>query len=72
MTDNGSFDYSLRDSQATPAEPVAAKGFDFDAYREYEENSLDFCRDFFERKSGVAVYRRMRVAEVFADGCADM
>lgn len=72
MADNGSFDYTLRDSQATPAEPVAAKGFDFDAYREYEENSLDFCRDFFTRKSGVAVYRRMRVAEVFADGCADM
>lgn len=64
------FDITRRDSQATPVEPVPLEEFDFDAYRAYEENTLDFCRDFQQRSSGVAVYRRMRVAEVFSDGCA--
>ncbi len=66
------FDITQRDSQSTPVVPVTANEFDFEAYRAYEEGTMDFCRDFQQQDSGVAVYRRMRVAEVFADGCADM
>jgi hypothetical protein len=66
------FDYTKRDSQSTPVEPVPVDRFDIDAYREYEEKTLDFCKAFRDRAYGVAVYRRMRVAEVFSYGCADM
>jgi hypothetical protein len=72
MTKQYHFDHTQRDSQSTPVLPVTADEFDFDAYRAYEETTLDFCREFQQRDSGIAVYRRMRVAEVFSDGCADM
>jgi hypothetical protein len=72
MSKQEQFDITRRDSQATPVEPVPVDEFDFEAYRAYEQSTMDFCRDFQQRGSGVAVYRRMRVAEVFSDGCADM
>ena len=72
MSKQDHFDITQRDSQSTPVIPVAADEFDFDAYGAYEEETMDFCKDFQQKDSGVAIYRRMRVAEVFADGCADM
>ena len=72
MSKTEQFDITSRDPQATPVTPLGAEKFDFDAYREYEEGTMDFCRDFQQRDSGVAVYRRMRVAQVFAEDCADM
>ncbi len=72
MSKNDHFDYTQRDSQATPVDPVRADEFDFDAFGAYEEGKMVFCRNFWRQDSGVAVYRRMRVAEVFADGCAEM
>ena len=72
MSKQDLFDITRRDSQSTPVVPVSADEFDFEAYRAYEQSTIDFCRDFQQRDSGVAVYRRMRVAAVFADGCADM
>jgi hypothetical protein len=72
MSKQDHFDPTQRDSQSTPVLPIKADEFDFDAYGAYEEQTMDFCREFQQRDAGVAVYRRMRVAEVFADGCADM
>ncbi|KPL15479.1 MAG: hypothetical protein AMS26_07495 [Bacteroides sp. SM23_62] len=72
MSKQDLFDITRRDSQSTPVVPVSADEFDFEAYRAYEQSTIDFCRDFQQRDSSVAVYRRMRVAAVFADGCADM
>lgn len=72
MSKQDHFDITQRDSQATPVHPVAADEFDFDAYAAYEHAMMNFCRDFQQGDSGVAVYRRMRVAEVFAAGCDDM
>jgi hypothetical protein len=66
------FDQASADVQATPVEPVAAEAFDFDAYADYESSLLARCRAFWADKSGVLVYRRMRVAEVFSYGCRDM
>ena len=66
------FDQASADVQATPVEPVAAAAFDFDAYVAYESVLLDRCRAFWAAESGVLVYRRMRVAEVFSYGCRDM
>ncbi len=66
------FDTSLSDSQATAVVPVKPDKFNYPAYHDYEQMLLERCRNFRESESGVLVYRRMRVAEVFSYGCADM
>jgi hypothetical protein len=66
------FDTTLSDSQATPARPLKYGAFDIAAYVDYEQERFAKCRDFWEGGSGVLVYRRMRVAEVFSYGCKDM
>ena len=67
-----SFDQTGIDVQATPAEPVSPEAFDFEAYSDYEASLLERCRAFWKAKSGVLVWRRMRIAEVFSWGCRDM
>jgi hypothetical protein len=67
-----SFDTSKRDSQATDITPVSPEKFDLDAYAAYEPALLEKSGAFWKTASGVAVYRRMRAAEVFADGSRDM
>jgi len=66
------FDQSCPDSQATPVKPMAVEAFDFDAYIAYEQSLSRRCREFWQARSGVLVYRRMRVAEVFSWACRDM
>jgi len=66
------FDTSKRDAQATDVTPIEPENFDIDAYAAYEKTLLEKTKAFWNAKSGVAVYRRMRAAEVFADGCRDM
>ena len=69
---SGTFDQASVDVQATPVEPMAPEAFDFDAYADYESSLLQRCRAFWAASSGVLVYRRMRVAEVYSHGCQDM
>lgn len=66
------FDQTGIDVQATPAEPVRADAFDFEAYADYEALLQERCRRFWRAGSGVLVNRRMRIAEVFSYGCKDM
>lgn len=66
------FDTSKSDTQATEVKPVKPDQFDFKAYQEYESSRLDKCEEFWNGNSGILVYRRMRVAEVFSYGSADM
>lgn len=66
------FDTSKRDAQATRVVPVAPEMFDIEEYVVYQAALEERCRQFIEGDSGVLVYRRMRVAEVFAADCADM
>jgi hypothetical protein len=70
--DHSNFDQEQSDSQATPVEPVAVEDFDIGAYIAYEQPLDERCRRFWRADSGVLVYRRMRVAEVFSYGCRDM
>jgi hypothetical protein len=51
---------------------MVPEAFDFDAYADYESSLLQRCRAFWAASSGVLVYRRMRVAEVYSHGCQDM
>jgi hypothetical protein len=67
-----SFDYTSRDTQATIVKELPPERFDPDKYSEYEASLFDSCKKFIVSNSGVAVYRRMRVAEVFSDGCSNM
>ncbi len=69
---NSKFDLSKNDSQATPVAPVPVNKFDFSRYQAHEAGLLERCNTFWENGSGVLVYRRVRVAEVFSYGCRDM
>ena len=66
------FDYTLSDAQSTQVVAVDPAKFDFSAYADYENILTEKCRNFLNAGSGVLVYRRMRVAEVFSYGCSDM
>lgn len=67
-----SFDVSKADSQGTEVKPLEPSMFDIEQYVEYEAGLLQRNRRFWEGGSGVAVYRRFRVPEVFSYGCRDM
>ncbi len=66
------FDNKIADSQATEVTPVRPKDFDFDKYEAYAAGLNKGCAAFWQKKSGVMVYRRMRVAECFSFGSRDM
>ena len=66
------FDNKKADSQATEVKPVRPEDFDFDRYEAYAAELNKGCAAFWQQKSGVAVYRRMRVAECFSYGSRDM
>ena len=66
------FNGNLADSQATKVTAIKPEQFDIERYAEYEVSLNERCKAFTESSSGVLVYRRMRVAEVFSSGCRDM
>ncbi len=65
------FDSSKRDSQSTEVTPLLPEQFDFDAYADYAKNLDKRVERFVKADSGVLVYRRFRVAEVFGYECRD-
>lgn len=65
------FDISKRDAQATVVAQLAPEQFDFDAYAAYTAAQEKNVADFFKKDSGVLVYRRFRVAEVYGHECSD-
>lgn len=66
------FDTSKNDAQSTLVDPVKVSDFCFSEYAEYEQELNKRCDAFMKSSSGVLVYRRMRVAEVFSYGCKDI
>jgi hypothetical protein len=66
------FNTQKHDSQATAVKQIAPEQFDMEAYADYEKGLLEGCQNFWQADSGVLVYRRMRVAEVFSSGCKDI
>lgn len=67
-----SFDVGKKDAQATQVNPVRIDDFSISSYRDYCTELDERCMKFMRADSGVLVYRRMRVAEVFSYGCRDM
>jgi len=72
MKKDDKFETGLADSQATPVESMKPDQFDIAAYEDYEQQLLERCSDFWQSDSGILVYRRMRVAEVFSFDSRDM
>ena len=66
------FNTQLADSQAIKIDPIPPSKFDFGKYMDYEKSLDERCKNFWEQDSGVLVYRRMRVGDVFSYGCRDM
>ncbi len=66
------FDGNLADSQATAVEAIKPEKFDIEKYAAYAGELEEKCKSFWNSDSGVLVYRRMRVAEVFSAGSRDM
>lgn len=65
------FNNALADSQATQVTPMSPSAFDFDRYQHYCLSLNEGCSDFWNKPTGVLVYRRMRVGECFSYGCRD-
>ena len=65
------FDTSLRDSQSTQVNGLEPSAFDFDRYAEYAAQQDKKVEAFLKADSGVLVYRRFRVAEVYGWECRD-
>ena len=66
------FDNKLDDSQSTKVVPIKPENFDIDRYEAYASDLNKTCAAFWQQKTGVVVYRRMRVAECFSFGCREM
>lgn len=69
---NKTFDYNSKDSQGTILSPIGISEFDAAAYTDYNAALLEKNKAFWNSSSGVAVYRRFRIPEVFSHGCRDM
>lgn len=66
------FDFTSLDAQAMPVTPVAPSDFDPARYEAYAAEADARYAAFMARPEGVAVWQRVRVADVFRDGCRDM
>jgi len=66
------FDYTSQDAQAMPVTPVAPADFDSARYADFAAQCDERYAAFLRKPEGVAVWQRVRVAEVFRDGCRDM
>lgn len=66
------FNTSLDDAQATEVVPVSPEQFDLERYASFVAEMENRCRSFTRADSGILVYRKVRVAEVFTYGCREM
>jgi len=72
MVSSNAFNAEIADSQGTSVVPVSPENFDIEKYADYEAAILEKNRQFWKSDSGVLVYRRFRVPEVFSYRCKDM
>ncbi len=65
------FDTTSKDAQAMPVTPVAPTDFELARYETHAAEAEARYAAFLASREGVAVWQRVRVAEVFRDGCRD-
>lgn len=66
------FDSSMADPMAMPVDPVDPSLFDIPRYANWAAAVDQRFAEFMAKSEGIAVWQRVRVAEVFRDGCRDM
>ena len=66
------FDITTQDAQAMPVTPVAPADFDLARYEAHAAEAEARYAEFMRQPEGIAVWQRVRVADVFRDGCRDM
>jgi uroporphyrinogen-III decarboxylase len=65
------FDYTLDDAQAMSIKPMRPLDFPLARYEDWARQCDKRYAEFLGKDQGVAVWQRVRVAEVFRDGCRD-
>ena len=71
MTTN-TFDISVKDAQAMPVAQLEPERFDFPRFETHSAEADDRYAAFMKKDEGMAVWQRVRVGEVFRDGCREM
>jgi hypothetical protein len=66
------FDQTKADSMAMPVAPMDIADFDLGRYESFAGAADARYGAFLRKRSGVAVWQRVRVGEVFRDQCRDM
>jgi hypothetical protein len=66
------FNYVLKDAQALPVTPIEPSQFDLARYEAFAAEADQRYAGFLSKPSGLAVWQRVRVGEVFRDACRDM
>ncbi len=66
------FDYTSEDAQAMPVTPVAPAHFEFSRFEAHAAEAEARYAAFMAAPEGIMVWQRVRVANVFRDGCRDM
>jgi hypothetical protein len=66
------FNNTLKDAQALPVTPIEPRDFDLARYEAFAAEADQRYADFLNKPSGLAVWQRVRVGEVFRDACRDM
>ncbi len=69
---SSTFDYTLKDAQALPVTPIEPRDFDLARYEAFAAEVDQRYADWLNKPSGLAVWQRVRVGEVFRDACRDM
>jgi hypothetical protein len=66
------FNYTLKDAQALPVTSIDPLDFDLARYETFAAEADKRYAEFMNKPSGLAVWQRVRVGEVFRDACHDM
>ncbi len=69
---SATFDITTLDAQAMPVMPVEPADFDLARYEAHAAAADARYADFLRQPEAIAVWQRVRVADVFRDGCRDM
>jgi hypothetical protein len=72
MSEIEGFNQVLLDSQAITVQPLNPDNFDWYEYFQHSQEINERYASFLGMPSGIAVWQRVRAAEVFRDGCSDM
>ena len=66
------FDSTIADAQAMLVAPVDPADFDLARYGAHARAADERFGAFLRRREGIAIWQRVRVADVFSAGCRDM